>query len=67
MRMREARALCPDIPGGGAAGALRCCFDCIMSALTSVTPDVEVFSVDEAFLDITKCHSLGARPNSSRK
>ena len=27
----------------------------IMHALLDITPDVEVFSVDEAFLDITRC------------
>ena len=48
----EARRLCPEIvqrparPQVYAAVSTR-----IMRALAEVTPDVEVFSVDEAFLD----------------
>lgn len=34
----------------------------IMAALTSLTPDVEVFSVDEAFLDVTNCQLLHGSP-----
>ena len=34
----------------------------IMNELISFTPDVEVFSVDEAFLDITRCQKLLGRP-----
>ncbi|MEE9491846.1 MAG: DNA polymerase IV [Gammaproteobacteria bacterium] len=30
----------------------------IMEALESITPDIEIFSVDEAFLDITPCLKL---------
>lgn len=63
MRLREARELCPDIvqvparPERYAAVSTA-----IMAALTNVTPDVEVFSVDEAFLDITNCQSLWGPP-----
>ena len=34
----------------------------IMLALQNITPDVEVFSVDEAFLDLTHCQSYWNRP-----
>ena len=34
----------------------------IMAALRNVTPDVEVFSVDEAFLDITHCQNIYGNP-----
>lgn len=34
----------------------------IMTALIDITPDVEVFSVDEAFLDVTHCQSLFGTP-----
>lgn len=63
MRLREARKLCPDIvqvaarPERYAAVSSR-----IMAALIDVTPDVEVFSVDEAFLDVTHCQSLWGAP-----
>ena len=30
----------------------------IMSALYNITPDVEIFSVDEAFLDVTHCQKI---------
>jgi DNA polymerase-4 len=33
-----------------------------MHALTQITPDVEVFSVDEAFLDVTYCQKLLGTP-----
>ncbi len=36
----------------------------IMSALESITPDIEVFSVDEAFLDVTHCQKLWGTPES---
>ena len=34
----------------------------IMAALTEITPDVEIFSVDEAFLDVTCCQTLLGTP-----
>lgn len=34
----------------------------IMDALLTLTPDVEVFSVDEAFLDVTHCQLLFGTP-----
>ena len=30
----------------------------IMSSLYAITPDIEVFSVDEAFLDVTRCQKI---------
>ena len=56
MRLRQAQALCPDFvqvparPERYAEVSIA-----IMAALQDITPDVEVFSVDEAFLDITHC------------
>ena len=36
----------------------------IMSALYNITPDVEIFSVDEAFLDVSRCQNiLGSAEN----
>jgi DNA polymerase-4 len=63
MRLAEARQLCPDIlqrparPRAYAEVSTR-----IMRALTQITPDVEVFSVDEAFLDVTHCQRLHGAP-----
>lgn len=34
----------------------------IMAALQDITPDIEVFSVDEAFLDVTHCQKLWGSP-----
>jgi DNA polymerase-4 len=34
----------------------------IMDALSTLTPDIEVFSVDEAFLDLTHCQLLHGHP-----
>ncbi len=59
MRLKQARRLCPDIirrparPERYAAVS-----SAIMRVLTQLTPDVEVFSVDEAFLDVTACQRL---------
>ncbi|MEN8205112.1 MAG: DNA polymerase IV, partial [Pseudomonadota bacterium] len=34
----------------------------IMGALQDITPDIEIFSVDEAFLDVTHCQRLLGPP-----
>jgi len=63
MRLREAQRLCPDfirIPSHPKRYAE--VSSNIMDALTMLTPDVEVFSVDEAFLDITHCQRLLGPP-----
>lgn len=60
MRLNEARKLCPSLiqcparPERYADLSTR-----IMQELQTITPDIEVFSVDEAFLDITACQLLG--------
>lgn len=59
MRLKEARQLCPDIiqtpsrPNRYAAVS-----SSIMAALYDISPTVEVYSVDEAFLDLTDCQSI---------
>lgn len=63
MRISEAQRLCPDfirIPSHPKRYAE--ISSNIMDALTMLTPDVEVFSVDEAFLDITHCQRLMGPP-----
>lgn len=64
MRLRQARQLCPPV--------IQCPANpkryaelsrCIMQALHDITPDIEVFSVDEAFLDVTACQQLHGPPD----
>ncbi len=63
MHIREARRLCPDLihvasrPRRYAEVSGH-----IMRALAEFTPDIEVFSVDEAFLDVTRCQNLWGSP-----
>lgn len=63
MRLVEARRLCPALIQRPArptryAGVSRA----IMTALLEITPDLEVFSVDEAFLDLTHCQKACGSP-----
>lgn len=61
MRLPEARRRCPNLiqapsrPVRYAAASTA-----IMDALVAISPDIDVFSVDEAFLDLTHCQSLYA-------
>ena len=63
MRLYEARRLCPGLiqrparPKIYAAVSTR-----IMHAMRDISPDVEVFSVDEAFVDVTHCQRLHGSP-----
>jgi DNA polymerase-4 len=63
MRLKEARRLCPDLiqcpahPERYAETSAA-----IMEALRDITPDIEIFSVDEAFLDVTRCQRLLGTP-----
>jgi len=63
MRLAEAKKLCPNIiqrparPKIYAAVSTR-----IMTVLQDISPDIEVFSVDEAFLDVTHCQRLHGTP-----
>ncbi|MCR4301643.1 MAG: DNA polymerase IV [Sulfuricaulis sp.] len=63
MRIYEARRRCPGLiqrparPKVYAAVSTR-----IMHALVDISPDVEVFSVDEAFIDVTHCQRLHGSP-----
>lgn len=65
MRLKQARELCPELiqcparPERYAAVSTA-----IMTALQDITPDVEVFSVDEAFLDATACQRLWGPPGT---
>lgn len=65
MRVREALVRCPKLivcpsrPQRYAEVS-----STIMNGLQAITPDIEVFSVDEAFLDVTHCQKLWGHPES---
>ena len=63
MRLKQARQLCPHVKQVPARAELYAEVSTnIMAALQQVTPDIEVFSVDEAFLDITRCQGIYENP-----
>ncbi len=63
MRLREGRSLCPDLIQRPARPEVYARVSmAIMHALKDVSPDIEVFSVDEAFLDVTHCQRLYGTP-----
>lgn len=63
MRLYEAKKLCPQIIRQPSRPDRYVeISQAIMLALYNVTPDVEVFSVDEAFLDVTNCQRLHGSP-----
>jgi DNA polymerase-4 len=63
MRLFEARELCPEIIQCAARPQRYAELSTvIMAALNDITPDVEVFSVDEAFLDVSRCQRLLGSP-----
>jgi DNA polymerase IV len=63
MRLYEAKRLCPALiqvpahPERYVEASRK-----IMRALSTLTPDIEVFSIDEAFLDVTHCQLLFGTP-----
>lgn len=63
MRLREAKRLCPKLIQV-AANPKRYIevSRVIMDALGTLTPDMEIFSIDEAFLDVTHCQLLFGSP-----
>ena len=68
MRLREARLRCPNLIQRPARPEVYARVSTnIMRAIKNVCPDVEVFSVDEAFIDITPCQTLNSacRPLNS--
>jgi len=59
MRLKEAYEKCPTLiqcPAHPERYAK--VSTAIMESLYNITPDVEIFSVDEAFLDVTRCQKL---------
>lgn len=61
--IKAARRLCPDVVQRPARPERYAeVSSAIMLALQTVTPDIEVFSVDEAFLDLTACQAVFGPP-----
>ncbi len=59
MRFYEARRLCPGLIQRSARPKVYAAISTrIMHVLLDISPDVEVFSVDEAFIDVTHCQRL---------
>lgn len=64
-RIKNAKELCPDViqvparPYRYAEVSTN-----IMASLQNITPDIEIFSVDEAFLDLTYCQGIYGDPSS---
>lgn len=63
MRLKQARMLCPQlIQAPSRPYRYAEISSSIMDAMVNITPDVEVYSVDEAFLDLTYCQHLYQGP-----
>ena len=68
MRIKEAKKLCSDLikvpsrPERYVEISTK-----IMEALEQVTPDIEIFSIDEAFLDVTNCQHFYNSPVDASK
>ena len=63
MRLKEAKHLCPHLIQVPARPKRYAAISrAIMNVLATLTPDIEVFSVDEAFLDVTHCQLLYGTP-----
>ncbi len=59
MRVRQARQRCPHfIQAPARPYRYAEVSTAIMETLKTITPDLEIFSVDEAFLDLTACQKL---------
>ena len=68
MRVKQAKQLCPDVIQVPARPYRYAQVSTdIMSELRLVTPDLEVFSVDEAFLDVTNCQKIYDNPIEAGK
>ena len=63
MHLRQAKKLCPQLIQRPARPEVYAHVSTnIMRAIENVCPDMEVFSVDEAFVDITPCQKLYGSP-----
>ncbi len=67
MPLREARKLCPDMVVKKPNHDLyRDVSSRMFDFFTTITPKVEVASIDEAYLDISECQELGSPPDIAK-
>lgn len=63
MRLKQALSLCPHLVAVPSHPQRYVeVSTSIMKALEDITPDIEIFSVDEAFLDVTHCQQMFGSP-----
>ncbi|MFT5221634.1 MAG: DNA polymerase-4 [Planctomycetota bacterium] len=63
MHIKQAKQLCPElIRTNSHPQRYAQVSTTIMQALSAFTPDIEIFSVDEAFLDLSRCQQLWGPP-----
>jgi len=63
MRLPEAKKLCPNLQVRSTRIKRYTEMSAkIMASLESITPDIEIFSIDEAFLDVSRCQHLWGTP-----
>ncbi len=63
MRLKRGRQLCPDLIQCAARPQRYAqVSSAIMQALQTISPEIEIFSVDEAFLEVTRCQRLLGSP-----
>ena len=68
MRVREALRLCPHLVQRPARPKVYARVSRnIMHSITDVCPDIEIFSVDEAFADLTSCQKLYGSPEEAAR
>jgi len=68
MRVKEALRLCPHLIQRPARPKVYAKVSRnIMYSLVNVCPDIEVFSVDEAFIDLTSCQKLYGSPEQAAR
>jgi len=70
MRIREARQLCPELVRCASRPQRYAQLATLLSDTLreAISPDLEVFSVDEAFIDVTRCQRLlGSPPDIARR
>ena len=66
MHLKQARQLCPNLIQRPSRPEVYARISTsIMHAIHEVCPDVEVFSVDEAFIDLTPCQQLYGSPEAA--